>query len=144
MMVIAATTWLSWAFLPKSAPFATPVSSVKALPSNMLKEIVTSASELRFQFSTDTELRVKSPGFFLSQLSHCMTVQQRELYQTFTPIPYLLSSRTSCDLIERPLWTGWGCVCSEVCSAAQKGITLGWTPHPRGHYLPPQPPDSCK
>ncbi|XP_011358091.1 neuferricin isoform X4 [Pteropus vampyrus] len=35
------------------------------------------------------------------------------------------SSRTSCDLIERPLWTGWGCVYSEVCSAAQKRMTLG-------------------
>ncbi|XP_039742353.1 neuferricin isoform X4 [Pteropus medius] len=35
------------------------------------------------------------------------------------------SSRTSCDPIERPLWTGWGCVYSEVCSAAQKRMTLG-------------------
>lgn len=147
MMVTAAIIWQSWVFLPKSVPFATPVSSVKAkagqLPSNMLKEIVTSAFELRFQFSNRHRTKSEEPRNFWSELSHCQTVQQRELYQTFTSIPCLLSSRTSCDLIERPLCTGWGCVYSEVCSAAQKRMTLGWTPQPQGHHLP-QPPDSCK
>lgn len=66
---------------------------------------VISAFELRFQFSINTKLRVKSPAFLVtaSPLHDCTA---KGAVSDHHPIPCLLSSGTSCDLTDPQ--TGWG------------------------------------
>lgn len=78
-------------------------------------------------FSINSELRVKSPGF-LGHSSAIAWLYNKGSCTRHHPIPCVLSSRTSSDLIGRHPWTGWSCVCWEICSTQRRVMTLGWIP----------------
>lgn len=82
----------------------------------------------------------EEPSLLRSQLRHCMTVQQREPYQTITPSLACLALGQA--VIWQILGQAGACLCPEICSVPQNHP--GLNPHPQEHLLLPEPPDSCK